>query len=320
VPVAPDGARDTAGSEVTASDGAGTIVPDGGAGDAAAGVRDGGAGDAAAGVRDGGAGDAAAVVPDGAAPDAGKSPDSATGADTARDTAAGADTATGQPDGARDGLPPGPVIPVVVNDAAGTSYSLADGQWQVYSFAAQAGQVYSISSLSGISRGYVGTSADVSASNHQHASDPDGNLAFVAPAAATYYLAVVVSGGGASGSFQVADGGQLLALGTSTVNLTAPRGDDIWFFHFPVTKGHGYRIQMAKVSGPAQPTVGLAVAPRAERASNGQFQFAAWSVSGGLPVDDTISAASVDLSYSGFYYLFIRVYEPMTLTVTLTQQ
>src|ERR1039457_2710974 len=57
---------------------------------------------------------------------------------------------------------------------------------------------------------------------------------FDAAATQRYYIAVAVSGGGVSGSFQVADGGTKIALGSPPLALTAPDGDNTYFFRFPI--------------------------------------------------------------------------------------
>ena len=220
-------------------------------------------------------------------------------------------------DAAPDGFVPGDATQIVVNSGNTGVYSLGDGTWKIFYFDATAGQLYGISDLSGIVHGYVGTSPAVSPTSYQYVTSTDGTLAFTATAAQRYYIAVAVSGGWSSGSFQVADGGQLLALGANTVTLPAPETDNYYFFRFLISTGSTYGIS---VTGPTMPSIGLAVSPRAERASNGQFSAAAWGMSGPLPItDEAISAASVALSYSGYYFFFLRVSAATTLTVTLTR-
>jgi hypothetical protein len=220
-------------------------------------------------------------------------------------------------DAAADGFNPGPATPIVVNSSNTGVYNQADGTWKVFYFDATAGQLYCVSKLGGIVTAYVSTSASVSPTNYQYATNADGTLAFTAATAQRYYIAIAASGGSGSGSFQVADGGRLLALGANTVSLTAPNADDYHFFRFPISTGHGYSISM---TGPTTTTVGVGVSPQAERASNGQFSTPLWGIGGPLPItNEAIPSSSVALSYSGFYYLFIRVYTAMTVTVTLTQ-
>jgi len=228
--------------------------------------------------------------------------------------AAGADV---RHDSAPDGFSPGPATPIVVNSANTGVYSLGDGTWKVFYFDAAAGQLYCISDLSGIVHGYVSTSPAVSPTFYQYTTSADGTLAFTAATAQRYYIAVGVSGGGASGSFQVADGGQLLNIGANTVTLAAIDGDNTYFFRFPVSAGQSYSLSAA---GQATTSVGLGLSPRAERASNGQFSVFLRSISGPLPFnDEIIPDTSVALSYSGYYFFFLHVYQAVTLTVTLTQ-
>jgi hypothetical protein len=222
----------------------------------------------------------------------------------------------GAADATADTFDPGPIVPIVVNSVPSGQFNLGDGKWQVFSFDGEANQVYSLSELSGIVSGYVSTSPTVSSTNYQFKTNTAGNLSFVAPAAQKYYLAVAIKGGGASGSFQVADGGRLLALGATTLTLTAPTGDDYYFFHFPITAGHAYSVTMA---APGQSSVRTAVSARAERSSIGQFSYALQGIGGGLPITHDIPATSVAESYSGFYYFFISVSQTMTVTFTLTQ-
>lgn len=227
------------------------------------------------------------------------------------------EAADGPSEMADAGFVPGPATAALVNAGTAGQFSLADGTWKIFYFDAVAGQVYAVSGLSGITRGYVSTSPSVSPSNYQLVTNADGNLSFTAATAQRYYIAAAVSGGGASGSFQVADGGTLVALGSTVLALTAPDGDNYYFYRFPITAGHGYTLT---ATGPSQPSVGLAVAPRAERSSNGQFSYSIWGLGGSLPfTDQPIPAASVANSYSGFYYFFVRVPAAITVTVTITQ-
>jgi hypothetical protein len=94
-------------------------------------------------------------------------------------------------------------------------------------------------------------------------------------------------------------------------------GNSTYFYRFPITAGHGYVLD---AQGPSQPNVGIAVSPRAERSSNGQFSYAAWGVSGSLPyANQEITAAAVAQSYSGFCYFYVNVRGAIALTVTITQ-
>jgi hypothetical protein len=205
---------------------------------------------------------------------------------------------------------------IVVNSGPTGDYSLANDTWKVFYFDAEASQLYLVAGLSDTERGFVSTDPRVSPSNYQLATDDAGVLSFVAPATQRYYVAVAATGGGASGWIQVADGGSAIALGKTTLTLTAPHGEDSYVYRFPVTAGHDYVLA---VDGPAQPTVGITVSPTARRSIGGQFTDSAWSVSGALPFDNqTIAADSVAKSYSGFYYIYVRVTAPITLTITVT--
>ncbi|HJX53405.1 MAG TPA: hypothetical protein VJ801_11620 [Polyangia bacterium] len=230
------------------------------------------------------------------------------------DNAASPADATSPPDAAFD---PGPTIPIVVNSGNTATYNLADGKWKRFSFPVEAGQIYAISELSGIVRGYVSAQATVSPSNSTYSTDvTTGRLVFTASAAGTYYIAVAVVGGGASGSFQVADGGKLVALGATSLTLTAPNAEDFYFFRFPVAAGKGYHL---KVTGPIQPNVGLAVSARAERSNYGEFAYSDFGVAGSLSFDEDITAAMVAMSISGYYYFYLNLHGDMTLTVTISE-
>jgi hypothetical protein len=179
--------------------------------------------------------------------------------------------------------------------------------------------MYVVSGLGGISRGYLGTSPSVSPGRYDQATDATtGTLLLTAPAAQRYYLAVGVSGGGASGSFQVADGGKPLALGTTTLSLTpADAGDAYDVYRFPITAGHGYVLTL---QGPSQPNIGLSVAPRPERSSLGEFSYTLWGMAGSLPfTNEEIPATSVAKSTSGFYFINLRIIAPITFTIAIAQ-
>jgi hypothetical protein len=220
--------------------------------------------------------------------------------------------------GGTSGIDPGAIVPIVVNSSNTATYNLGDSQQKLFSFPAQSGQLYCISGLGGIVHGYLGASASVSPTNFISQTDADGYIVFTASATQTYYLAVQVSGGGASGSFQVADGGTLLALGATSMTLTAtqPNLDDYYFFRFPITAGKSYRIQ---VTGPNQPSVGLAVSKQPDRSTNGQFASSAWGVSGSLPIDEVIATTTNVVPTSGYYYFYVNVHGDMAMTITLTE-
>ena len=225
--------------------------------------------------------------------------------------------ADGPADAADAAFVPGPATAALVNAGSAGQFNLADGTWKVFYFDAVAGQVYAVSGLSGITRGYVSTSPSVSPSNYQFVTNTDGNLSFTAPATQRYYIAAAVSGGGASGSFQVADGGTLIALGSTVLALTAPDGDNTYFYRFPITAGHGYTFT---ATGPSQSEVEIAVSPRAERSSNGQLSYSIWGVGGSLPFTGyDIPVAAVATSYSGFCFFYINVTAAITVTVTIAE-
>jgi hypothetical protein len=212
---------------------------------------------------------------------------------------------------------PGPTVPIVVNSGNTATFNLGDGKWQRFSFPVEAGQIYAISELSGIERGYVSAQASVSPTNFTYQTDATtGRLIFTASTSGTYYIAVAVVGGGASGTFQVADGGRLLALGASNVTLAAPNSEDYFFFRFPAMNGKGYHL---KVTGPMQPDVALAVSARAERSNSGQFGYSDFGVGGSLPFDEDITSAMVAQSISGFYYFYLNLHGDMTVTVTISE-
>jgi hypothetical protein len=229
------------------------------------------------------------------------------------DTATPADAAS-PADAAFD---PGATVPIVVNSGNTAIYSLGDGQWKRFSFPVEAGQIYAISELSGIARGYVSAQATVSPGNATYSTDATtGRLVFTASAAGTYYIAVAVVGGGASGSFQVADGGKLLALGATSLTLTAPNSEDFYFYRFPIGSGKSYHL---KVTGPIQPNVGLSLSARAERSNYGEFGYSDLGVGGSLAFDVDITAEMAARSISGFYYFYLNLHGDMTLTVTISE-
>jgi hypothetical protein len=250
------------------------------------------------------------------------SPDAATaGADA---ISGGADAATTDADapagGADAAFQPGPATPIVVNSGNTAVYSLGDGTWKVFYFDTEAGQMYVVSGLGGITTGYLGTSASVSPGQYDKATDATtGTLWLTAPTAQRYYLAVGVSGGMASGSFQVADAGKPLALGTTTLSLMpADAGDYTHFvYRFPVTAGHGYSLTL---QGTSQSSIGLSVARSPERSSGGELSYSDWGITGGLPfTDEKIPATSVANSTSGFYFIDIRISASINFTITITQ-
>jgi hypothetical protein len=231
----------------------------------------------------------------------------------------GVDGAGAKPDGtlADAAFVPGPATPIVVNSGPTGDYNLPNGTWKVFYFDVVAGQMYAVAGLSATERGFVSTDPQVSPSNYQMVTDATGVLSFVAAAAQRTYVAVAATGGGVSGYFQVADGGIPVALGKTTLSLTAPHGDDTYVYRFPISAGHGYVMNL---TGPAQPNVGIAVSPKATRSLGGQFSDSAWSVAGSLPfTNEAITPESVAMSYSGYYFFQIRVTGTITFTVDIAQ-
>jgi len=231
----------------------------------------------------------------------------------------GLDQAQPGSDGVDAPYDPGPATPIVVNTGNTAQYNLGDGTWKLFYFDTEAGQIYVVSGLDGITHGYLDTSPSVSPSHYQQATDPvSGTLLFTAPTAQRYYLAVGVSGGGASGSFQVADGGKPISLGTTALSLTpADGGDAHYVYRFPINPGSGYSLTL---EGPSQPNVACSVAPRPERATGGGLGYTIWGVGGSLPfTDETIPATSVANSTSGFYFIDIRILATIAFTITITE-
>jgi len=222
-------------------------------------------------------------------------------------------------DAAEAPFDPGPATPIVVNSGNTGVYNLADGTWKVFYFDTEAGQMYVLSGLDGITRGYLGTSPSVSPSAYQMATDrASGTLLFTAATAGRYYLAVGVTGGGASGSFQVADGGKAIPLGTTTLSLTpADAGDGYYVYRFPISAGHGYSLTL---QGLGQPELAFSVGPRPERSGMGGLSYSIWGVGGGLPFNnEEIPATSVADSTSGYYFIDFRITDPITFSIAITE-
>jgi hypothetical protein len=237
-------------------------------------------------------------------------------------TTGDADATASQADGATDGadaaFQPGPATEIIVNSSNTATYSLADGTWKVFYFDTQVGQLYVVSRLDGATRGYLGTSPSVSPASWTAATDSTTGVLYFTATEGRYYLAVGVSGAGVSGSFQVADGGRLLALGTNTVSLSTADAEDVHYvFRFPVTPGHGLMLDF---QGPGQPELALSVAPSPERSTSGGFSYSDWGIGGGLPFNNQeIRADQVANSTSGFYFVNVRVTGSITFTVGITQ-
>jgi hypothetical protein len=215
-----------------------------------------------------------------------------------------------------DAFVPGPVEPLVVNSGNTAAYSLADGAWKVFSFDTVAGHFYCVGALGAGVDAYVGLSSSVSPSDYLEKTNYLRALNFTSYSGGKYYIAVVANGGRASGSFQIADGGDLLALGENTVNLTAPDGDNAYFFNFSIAPGHTYAISVA---GDAKKPVSLGLSPLADRSTDGQFASPLSTKTSVLPItDEPISLESVVASTSRLYFFYVRVKEAVSLTITVT--
>jgi hypothetical protein len=221
-------------------------------------------------------------------------------------------------DAADAAFQPGPATEIIVNSSNTAIYNLADGTWQVFYFDTQVGELYVVSKLDGATRGYLGSSPLVSPTSWDKATDRTTGVLYFTATASRYYLAVGVSGAGVSGSFQVADGGKLLALGANTVSLNGADAEEAHYvFRFPVTVGRGFVLDF---NGPNQPELALSVAPSPERSTSGGFSYSDWGLGGGLPFNnEEIRADQVANSISGFYFVNIRVTGSITFTIAITQ-
>ena len=215
-----------------------------------------------------------------------------------------------------DAFVPGPVEPLVVNSGNTATYSLAEGTWKVFSFDTVAGHFYCVGALGAGVDAYVGLSSSVSPSDYLEKTNYLRALNFTSYSGGKYYIAVVANGGSASGSFQIADGGDLLELGENAVNLTAPDGDNAYFFNFSIAPGHTYAIS---VTGDAKKAVSLGLSPLADRSTDGQFASPLSTKTSVLPItDEPISLESVVASTSRLYFFYVRVKEAVSLTITIT--
>jgi hypothetical protein len=215
-----------------------------------------------------------------------------------------------------DAFVPGPVEPLVVNSGNTATYDLADGTWKVFSFDTVAGHFYCIGTLDAGIDAYLGLSPSVSPSDYLQKTNYLRALNFTAYDGGKYYVAVAANGGGASGAFQIADGGDLLELGANTVNLTAPDGDKTYFFNFSIAPGHTYAISVA---GDAKNPVTLSLSPLADRSTDGRFAFPLSTKTSILPItDEPISLESVVKSTSRLYFFSVKVKEAVSLTITIT--
>jgi hypothetical protein len=272
--------------------------------------------------------DAAISNPDAAVPDASQKPDLenvaikfdvAKPADTKIDTyspppdtyqAPAPDTAIGP---TPDAFVPGPVEPLVVNSGNTAKYNLADGTWKVFSFDTVQGHFYVLGALADGVDAYVGQSSSVSPNEYMEKTNYLRALTFTANSGGKYYVAVAANGASASGSFQIADGGDLLELGENKVDLTAPNGEATTFYYFSVAPGHSYSIS---VTGAAKNPVTLSLSPLADRSTTGQFASPLSSKTSALPIsEEPVPLESVAKSSSRLYFLYVKVQEAVSLTI-----
>jgi hypothetical protein len=245
--------------------------------------------------------------------DANWAPDLAVELADARDAAAAKDEAA-EETSAVDAFVPGPIEPVAINSGDTATYDLADGAWKVFSFDTVADHLYCVSTLGDGVIGYFGGST-VSPTNYD-LTTKSGVLVFPEYATETRYLAVAADGGGASGKFQVADGGELLTLGDNTVDFTAADVGHYRVFRFNVAPGHNYTVSIA---GTAKNPVALGLSPKAERAAAGAIAYPFLETTTALPITDKlVPFESTVESYTRFYFLFLKVAEAVSLTVNIT--
>jgi hypothetical protein len=216
-----------------------------------------------------------------------------------------------------DAFVPGPVEPLVVNSGNTASYDLGEGTWKVFSFDTLAGHFYCVGTLDAAVDAYLGSSPSVSPSDYMEKTNYLRALNFTSYSGGKYYIAVAPNGGAASGSFQVADGGDLLELGENTVTLSAPDGGDgMHVYNFSIAPGHTYTISVA---GDAKQPVTLSLSPLADRSTTGDFALPLSSRTSALPItDEPIPLESTVKSTSRLYFFFVRVKEAVDLTITIT--
>jgi hypothetical protein len=176
--------------------------------------------------------------------------------------------------------------------------------------------LYCISGLGGDVVGHLGSSSSVSPTDYVDKTNNNGVLAPTEHSSGKRYLAVAANADGASGSFQVADGGELLTVGENTVDFAATGQDNYRVFRFTVAPGHNYAFS---ITGEAKNPVGLGLSPKAERTTGGQIAFPFSETSGPLPIDaPPIPFESTVESYTRFYFAFLKVQETVSLTITIT--
>lgn len=214
-----------------------------------------------------------------------------------------------------DAFVPGPVEPLVVNSGNTAKYDLADGAWKVFSFDTVQGHFYCLGVLADGVDAYLSQSPTVSPTDYNEKTNYLRALNFTSNSGGKYYVAVGANGASASGSFQIAEGGNLLEVGENTLELTAPKGDDFTFYNFSVAPGHSYSIS---VTGNAKNPVSLGLSPFADRSTAGQFAFPLSTKTSALPItEEPVPLESVAKSSSRLYFLYLRVKEAVSLTVKI---
>jgi hypothetical protein len=241
-----------------------------------------------------------------------KSPSPDTGEASSPDTAVGPTP---------DAFVPGAVVPMTVNSGNIATYTLADGAWKVFSFDTIAGHFYLFGVLPEGVDAYVGQSPSVSPYEYIEKTNYMRALTFTSNSTGKYYAAIAANGASASGSFQIADGGDLLEVGDggdsgageNKVDLTAPKGEATYFYYFAVAPGHGYNVS---VTGTAKNPVTLSLSPLADRSKTGDFEFPLSSKTSVLPIEkEFIPYDSVAKSSSRLYFLYVKVKETVSLTI-----
>jgi hypothetical protein len=213
-----------------------------------------------------------------------------------------------------DAFVPGPIVPVVVNSGNTASYDLADGTWKVFSFDTRADHLYCVSTLGDGVVGYFG--GETASPSDYELTTKNGALVFPEYATGTRYLAVAATGGSASGTFQVADGGELVTVGDNTVDFSATDVGHYRAFRFNVAPGHNYTVS---ITGTTKNPVGLGLSPKAERGAGGSLAYPFLETSSTLPIaDKLVPLESIVDSYTRFYFLFLKVAEPVSLTINIT--
>jgi hypothetical protein len=105
-------------------------------------------------------------------------------------------------------------------------------------------------------------------------------------------------------------------VGDNTVDFVAADVGHYRAFHFNVAPGHNYTVS---ITGTAKNPVGLGLSPKAERGPGGSLAYPFLETSSTLPITDKlVTLESIVESYTRFYFLFLKVAEPVSLTVNIT--